>query len=103
VAKAISAARADVAAGLAGAVPRHLRDASYPGAARLGHGKGYVYPHDDPAGVVHQQYAPDDVVGRRYYEPTAHGGEARVAERAERIRAVLDGGAATADEPPATP
>ena len=91
VAKAIWAARADVAEGLAGPVPRHLRDASYPGAARLGHGKGYVYPHDDPAGVVHQQYAPDDVRGRRYYEPTARGGEARVAERAERIRAVLDG------------
>ncbi|MBO0838064.1 MAG: replication-associated recombination protein A, partial [Actinobacteria bacterium] len=91
VARAIQAARADVAAGLAGPVPRHLRDASYPGAARLGHGKGYIYPHDDPAGVVGQQYAPDDVVGRRYYEPTGRGGEARVAERAERIRAVLNG------------
>jgi putative ATPase len=91
VARAILSARADVAAGLAGPVPRHLRDASYPGAARLGHGKGYVYPHDDPAGVVRQQYAPDDVAGRRYYEPTTHGGEARVTERAERIRAVLDG------------
>jgi putative ATPase len=91
VAKAIFAARADVQQGLAGPVPRHLRDASYPGAARLGHGKGYVYPHDDPAGVVQQQYAPDGVTGRRYYEPTARGGEARVSERAERIRAVLDG------------
>ncbi len=100
VARAILSARADVAAGLAGPVPRHLRDASYPGAARLGHGKGYVYPHDDPAGVVHQQYAPDDVVGRRYYEPTARGGEARVAERAERIRAVLDGGSRDADAEP---
>ena len=68
------------------------------GAARLGHGKGYVYPHDDPAGVVHQQYAPDDVVGRRYYEPTTRGAEARVTERAERIRAVLDGSEPDAPE-----
>ncbi|HEY2507422.1 MAG TPA: replication-associated recombination protein A [Streptosporangiaceae bacterium] len=91
VAKAIWAARSDVAAGLAGPVPRHLRDTSYPGAARLGHGKGYVYPHDDPAGVVQQQYAPDGLVGKRYYLPSGHGGEARVAERAERIRSILDG------------
>jgi putative ATPase len=91
VATAISTARADVQQGLAGPVPRHLRDTSYPGAARLGHGKGYVYPHDDPAGVVRQQYPPDGLVGKRYYQPSAHGAEARVAERSARIRAVLDG------------
>ncbi len=89
VANAIHAARADVQQGLAGPVPRHLRDTSYRGAARLGHGKGYIYPHDDPAGVVRQQYAPDGLVGKRYYVPSAHGGEARVAERSERIRQVL--------------
>jgi putative ATPase len=89
VANAIWAARADVQQGLAGPVPRHLRDTSYRGAARLGHGKGYIYPHDDPAGVVRQQYAPDGLVGKRYYLPSAHGGEARVAERSERIRQVL--------------
>jgi len=99
VAQAIWSARADVQQGLAGPVPRHLRDASYPGAARLGHGKGYVYPHDDPAGVVQQQYAPDDVMGRRYYEPTARGAEARVTERAERIRSILAGDAAPASGP----
>jgi len=104
VARAILSARADVAAGLAGPVPRHLRDASYPGAARLGHGKGYAYPHDDPAGVVAQQYAPDGLTGRRYYEPTTRGGEARVTERAERIRAVLDGDAGeAAGEAPGQP
>ena len=101
VARAIWSARADVQEGLAGPVPRHLRDASYPGAARLGHGKGYVYPHDEPAGVVQQQYAPDSLTGKRYYEPTARGGEARVAERSERIRAVLGGEPEPADEPPA--
>ena len=46
VIKAISAAAQDVRAGLAGPVPPHLRDASYPGSARLGHGQGYEYPHD---------------------------------------------------------
>jgi putative ATPase len=89
VATAIHAARSDVQQGLTGPVPRHLRDASYRGAARLGHGKGYVYPHDDPAGVVEQQYAPDGLAGKQYYHPSAHGAEARVAERSARIREVL--------------
>jgi putative ATPase len=89
VATAIWTARSDVQQGLAGPVPRHLRDTSYRGAARLGHGKGYVYPHDDPAGVVEQQYAPDGLVGKRYYLPSTHGAEARVAERSERIRQAL--------------
>ena len=57
VIKAIGAAQADVRAGLAGPVPSHLRDAHYPGAARLGHGHDYEYPHDFPEGVVAQQYA----------------------------------------------
>jgi putative ATPase len=99
VATAIGAARADVQQGLAGPVPKHLRDTSYRGAARLGHGKGYQYPHDDPAGVVQQQYPPDDLVGKRYYLPSGHGAEARVAERSERIRKVLQG----ADEPDSDP
>jgi putative ATPase len=90
VIKAIGAAQADVRAGLAGPVPPHLRDAHYPGAARLGHGRGYEYPHDFPDGVVAQQYAPDSLAGRRYYQPSRHGAEARYAERAERIRAILD-------------
>jgi putative ATPase len=93
VIKAIGAAEADVRAGLAGAVPAHLRDAHYPGASRLGHGEGYRYPHDFPGGVIAQRYAPDAVADRVYYEPTRHGLEERVAERAERIHAILrDGG-----------
>jgi putative ATPase len=91
VVRAISAATADVAAGLAGAVPTHLRDASYRGAAKLGHGRGYVYPHDLPEGVAAQRYAPQEIADRRYYEPSRHGAEARYADRAERIRAILDG------------
>ncbi len=89
VIKAIGAAEADVRAGLAGPVPAHLRDASYRGAAKLGHGEGYEYPHDSEEGVVAQQYAPDGLAGREYYQPTRHGAEARYADRAERIRAIL--------------
>jgi putative ATPase len=91
VVAAINAAQADVRAGLIGAVPAHLRDAHYPGAARVGHGKGYIYPHDLPEGIVAQQYAPDTVAGRSYYEPTTHGAEARYSERYARIRAILQG------------
>jgi putative ATPase len=90
VARAINAAGDDVRSGLTGPVPVHLRDASYRGAARLGHGKGYLYPHDYGEGIVAQVYAPEPIVGRRYYEPTRHGAEARYADRSERIRAVLD-------------
>ena len=92
VVKAINAAAADVRAGLIGPVPAHLRDASYRGAERLGHGSGYRYPHDFAEGVVPQQYAPDVVTGRRYYEPSRHGAEARYADRAENLRTILDGG-----------
>jgi putative ATPase len=74
-------AMADVKERSAGAVPIHLRDAHYAGAKKLGHGKGYEYPHDAPEGWVPQQYLPDDLVDRRYYEPSSHGHEARVAER----------------------
>ena len=89
VIRAIGAAADDVRSGRTGPVPAHLRDASYPGATRLGHGAGYLYPHDFPEGIVRQEYAPDAAAGRRYYEPSRHGAEARYAERAERIRAAL--------------
>jgi putative ATPase len=89
VVKAIGAADADVRAGLVGAVPAHLRDAHYPGAGKVGHGEGYLYPHDFDDGIVPQRYAPDSVADRTYYEPSGHGLEARVGERAERIRAIL--------------
>jgi len=90
VIKAIGAAEADVRNGLIGAVPAHLRDAHYPGAGKVGHGEGYLYPHDFDGGIVPQRYAPDPVADSRYYQPSRHGLEARVAERAERIQAILD-------------
>jgi putative ATPase len=76
VTMALGAARADVEGQPAGQVPPHLRDAHYQGAARLGHGTAYRYPHDDPRGWVDQAYRPDHLEGRRYYEPSDHGREA---------------------------
>ena len=78
---ALGRAQADVRSGLTQEVPTHLRDAHYKGAADLGHGKGYVYPHDDPSGVVEQQYRPDALEGRVYYEPTPHGAEGGGTDR----------------------
>ena len=89
---AIDAAIADVRSGGFGRVPMHLRDAHYPGAKRLGHGKGYVYPHDAEIGIAAQQYLPDELRGRRYYEPKALGAERDVQARLEKIRRILDGG-----------
>jgi putative ATPase len=58
-----------------GAVPMHLRDQSYKGARVLGHGKGYVYPHDAPEGWVPQEHLPAEVAGERFYRPSRHGAE----------------------------
>jgi len=82
VVTAIGEAAADVARQRADPVPVHLRDSSHPQAGRqLGHGKGYKYAHDYPEGFVPQQYVPDNVQGRIYYRPTAHGREAEVGRR----------------------
>jgi putative ATPase len=56
-------------------VPMHLRDQSYKGARVLGHGKGYVYPHDAPEGWVPQEHLPAEVAGERFYRPSRHGAE----------------------------
>src|SRR5690349_4162519 len=86
---AINAAEADVRAGKIGAVPPSLRDAHYAGAKKLGHGHDYKYSHDDPRGIVPQQFAPDEVDGAVYYEPSRHGAEAELGERLARIRKIL--------------
>jgi putative ATPase len=93
VTTAVFAALADVRAGKGGAVPPGLRDAHYAGAKRLGHGETYRYPHNDPAGVVRQQYAPDDLLGVDYYRPGRHGSERPLSERVERLRRIVRGGA----------
>ncbi len=56
-----------------GKVPKHLRDGSYPGAKKLGHGLDYKYPHDYKNAYVEQQYLPDDFIGKKYYNPTDNG------------------------------
>jgi putative ATPase len=82
----IDAALADVRAGRIGTVPLHLRDAHYPGAAALGHGQNYLYPHDAPGGVVEAEYLPEVLRGVRYYQPTDHGAEAKWGEIAQRLQ-----------------
>ena len=89
VAVALGRAMADVRQGRVGAVPSWLRDAHYPGASALGHGSGYVYPHDLPTGVAAQRYLPEALLDTRYYLPTGHGAEAAwgaVADRVARLR-----------------
>ena len=87
VVTAIGEALADVRSGRIGRVPEHLRDAHYPGARTLGHGAGYLYPHDLPGGVAAQQYLPDELLARTYYRPTRHGAEAAWADVLARLSA----------------
>ncbi|MEU6244940.1 MULTISPECIES: replication-associated recombination protein A [unclassified Streptomyces] len=84
--RAIQGAMADVRKGLAGPVPSHLRDGHYKGAEKLGHAKGYIYPHDQPNAIAAQQYAPDALKDREYYTPTRNGAEARYADAVEWTR-----------------
>ena len=76
----------EVARTAGGEVGNHLRDAHYKGAASLGHGEGYRYPHNDPKGWVDQDHLPAELVGEVFYEPSRHGDEAAVADRMEQIR-----------------
>lgn len=87
----INEAIQDVRDGKFGRVPAHLRDGSYAGAQRLGHGKGYFYPHDDPKGVVTQQYLPDELAQAVYYRPSERGAEADITERLAKIRDITRG------------
>ncbi|MGB2938894.1 MAG: replication-associated recombination protein A [Candidatus Dormiibacterota bacterium] len=81
---ALSRARADLGDTGPQTPPPHLRDASYPGSKRLGHGKGYLYPHDYPDARVEQDYLPQRLPGQPYYTPTDHGVEAEIKKRLER-------------------
>lgn len=71
-------------------VPKHLRDSHYPGGKAMGHGKGYLYPHDFPAHYVEQQYLPDGVQGAPFYEPTEQGHEAEIKGRMESVKKNAD-------------
>ncbi|KNX37330.1 replication-associated recombination protein A [Luteipulveratus halotolerans] len=87
---AVNAAIADVREGRGGAVPAHLRGSSYGGAARLGHGKGYRYSHDEPGGVGPQQFLPDGLQGEAdYYHPTDRGWESTIGPRWQQLRRTI--------------
>lgn len=89
VGRAISAARSLVQEGPAPVVPAHLRSSGYAGAAALGHGVGYEYAHNDPAGIVDQQYFPDGVEPIALFMPGTHGAEQRIREALEQIDQVF--------------
>jgi putative ATPase len=72
---ALGAAMADIRERPTGPVPAHLRDSHYAGAAHLGHGEGYVYPHDTPEGWVPQDYRPVEIAEQVYYRPTGRGAD----------------------------
>jgi len=61
-------------------VPLHLKDTHYLGSDRLGHGLTYQYPHDYPGHYVVQQYLPDNLLGRVYYEPSDQGSEKAIKD-----------------------
>jgi len=88
----ISEARRDVSEGRLLPVPVHLRDSHYPGAQRLGHGKGYEYAHDSPEGIAAQDYLG---VEREYYRPVPRGFELELGRRLETIRERLRAARAT--------
>jgi putative ATPase len=81
VTTAMAAAKGLVAEASAVSVPAHLRDAHYPGAAHLGHGDGYRYPHDYEGHVVAQDYFPPELGDHTLYRPSDQGDEAETAER----------------------
>jgi putative ATPase len=84
--KALGAARAEVRAHGAKTPPDYLRDAHYPGAGKLGRGKGYRYAHDEPGGVSDQPLLPEGLRDRRFYAPTERGFEAELGRRLEALR-----------------
>jgi putative ATPase len=83
---AISRARAEVREHGAADPPPHLQDSHYPGAAKLGRGVGYEYPHALPEGVSDQQLMPEGLEDRRFYEPTDRGFERTLGERLSRLK-----------------
>ncbi|MFV2001141.1 MAG: replication-associated recombination protein A [Acidimicrobiia bacterium] len=89
VTTAIASAREAVTEGPHSEVSAHLRSGSTAGDRALGHGIGYVYPHDDPRSVVEQQYLPDGLEGAVLYHPKRVGDEVDLADRLSRIDEIL--------------
>lgn len=89
LATAIGSAREAVENTPGADVPMHLRSAATSGQRSMGHGQGYDYPHNDPLGVVPQQYLPDEADGTILFHPGEHGEESELAERLARIDRIL--------------
>jgi putative ATPase len=83
--RALERARAEVRENGAKLPPDHLRDAHYKGAADLGRGEGYIYPHDLPGGISDQSLMPEGMEGVRFFEPTDRGFEAELRDRLDRL------------------
>jgi len=83
---AIGSAMSDVRNVQTSGIPKHLRDAHYKDAAKLGHGVDYKYAHDYPGSYVRQQYLPDELVGRIYYDPSGLGVEKKIKENLDKFR-----------------
>lgn len=67
-------------------VPPHLRGTGYKGAAELGHGRGYKYPHDYPGNFVKQKYLPGNIEVKEFYQPSANGLEAEIKKRMDKLK-----------------
>ena len=72
-------------------IPTHLQDAHYKGAAKLGHGTGYLYAHDYPNHYVRQQYLPYELSGKEFYHPSGNGYEVKIKEHMKRIKKEAEG------------
>lgn len=83
---AIDKAMEEVGRGRQGAIPMHLKDAHYKGAAKLGHGIDYKYAHNYKNHYVNQQYLPDELAGTKFYEPSDMGYEKQMKEHLKRIK-----------------
>lgn len=86
---AIDRALEDVRSGKVGSVPSHLRDSHYSRAGSLGHGIGYIYPHDLDQGVANQSYLPSELKGASYYKPNLRGYEGELAKIWEKVQKLL--------------
>ncbi len=84
--QAIAAAMNDVKEEGTRRPPKHLRDAHYPGARKLGHGEGYKYPHNYPGGHAAQDYLPPGMEARSYYNPSDRGFEEELGRRLRELR-----------------
>ncbi|MBT2677359.1 replication-associated recombination protein A [Bacillus sp. ISL-35] len=82
---ALDLALEDVRNGNVGEIPIHLKDAHYSGAKILGHGSGYKYPHDYPNSWVNQQYLPESLKDKKYYQPKQNGYEKHYSQVYEKL------------------